>query len=196
LNFLVTFCFKTKSDTRINGQENNNRIKKRINKFNPVQLEINAMKIYYYFLFRVYRFYTDKMKETQIPLFYTSAVSTAVTGFNLFTVYSFLDYMEVVKMFSGKYLILIPTMILWVITHFLFVQGKRFLKYDFKKSVKGGFLVVAYILFTAVAFIIVANFNRAKLAKGSIGNPVKTEHVQKKEPSLERKIGNWLKETF
>jgi len=160
------------------------------------QKEINTMKIYYYFLFRVYRFYTDKMKETKIPLFYTSAVSTAVTGFNLFTIYSILNYIEVVKMFSGKYLILIPTVILWGITHFLFVRGKAFLKYDFKKSIKGGFLVVAYIMFTAIAFIIVANLNRAKLAKGSIGNPVKNEQVQKKKPSLEGKIQNWLEETF
>jgi hypothetical protein len=158
------------------------------------------MRVYNYFLFRVYRFYTDKMKETQMPLFYTSAVSTVVVGFNLFTVYAILDYLDAVVMFSGKYLILIPAGVIWTITHFFFVKGKRFLEYGFKKGVKGGFLVISYIVLTAALFITVANLNRAKLEKQRLANPVKTEQIQKqkdeKPKSLEGRIRKWFEETF
>jgi len=114
-------------------------------------------------MFRIYRFYTDKMKEKQIPLFYTSAISALLIGFNIFTVYAALDYFEIITMFSSKYYMLLFGGILWLLNHYLFVQHKKFLEYNFRKDFLGGILIVLYIILTGALFIWVANLNRAKI---------------------------------
>jgi hypothetical protein len=44
------------------------------------------IRAYYYFLYRIYRFYTGKMNETQVPFFYVSVVSATLILVNLFTI--------------------------------------------------------------------------------------------------------------
>lgn len=56
--------------------------------------------------------------------------------------------------------------------------------------------VVGYIVLTALTFILVANLNRARLAKERLANPVETEEVQQKRPSLEGKIRKWFKDNL
>jgi hypothetical protein len=68
-----------------------------------------------------------------------------------------------------------------------------FLKCGFKKTLKGGVLVISYILFTALFAITIANLNRAKLVKHRLENSVKIEEIQEKKPkSLEGKIRKWF----
>ena len=120
----------------------------------------------YYLLFRIYKFYTDRMKEKEIPLFYTSCVSTILIYFNLMTIYVLLVYWDLVaEIITGKYYSLIPMAIIWLFNYFLFVRSEIFLKYNFRKDVKGGILIGFYIFITAASSIAVANYNREKILR-------------------------------
>ncbi|SFA42877.1 hypothetical protein SAMN04488511_103187 [Pedobacter suwonensis] len=71
------------------------------------------MRAYYYFLFRVYKFYTDRMKKNDIPLIYVASISTLLIFFNVFTVYSWLIYSDYFNdIIPSKYYVLIPIAII------------------------------------------------------------------------------------
>ncbi|WP_131535593.1 hypothetical protein [Pedobacter nototheniae] len=153
------------------------------------------MRAYYYFLFRVYKFYTDRMKENDIPLIYVASISALLIFFNVFTVYSWLIYCDYFNdIIPSKYYILIPIAIIWLLNYFVFVRRELFLECNFTKDIKGGLLIILYMVITAASFIIVANYNREKLLKHQQEHPV-TEQV-KQRPSLEGKIKKWWKDTF
>ena len=106
------------------------------------------------------------MKEKEIPLFYTSCVSTILIYFNLMTIYVLLVYWDLVaEIITGKYYSLIPMAIIWLFNYFLFVRSEIFLKYNFRKDVKGGILIGFYIFITAASSIAVANYNREKILR-------------------------------
>jgi len=153
------------------------------------------MRAYNYLLFRLYRFYTDRIKEKDIPLIYTCTVSTALIYFNLNTVYSYLVYKDIVKeLMPNKFYALIPMGVIWILNYLFFVKGGRFLEYDFTKDIRGGILIIIYFLFTIITSIVVANYNRAKIIEQAQKYPT-MEHV-KQRPSLEGKIRKWWKDTF
>lgn len=153
------------------------------------------MRAYYYFLFRVYKFYTDRMKENDIPLIYVASISTLLIFFNVFTVYSWLIYSDYFNdIIPSKYYVLIPIAIIWLLNYFVFVRRELFLECNFTKDIKGGLLIILYMVITAASFIIVANYSREKLLKHQQEHPV-TEQV-KQRPSLEGKIKKWWKDTF
>ena len=153
------------------------------------------MRAYYYFLFRVYKFYTDRMKENDIPLIYVASISTLLIFFNVFTVYSWLIYSDYFNdIIPSKYYVLIPIAIIWLLNYLVFVRRELFLECNFTKDIKGGLLIILYMVITAASFIIVANYNRKKLLKHQQEHPV-TEQV-KQRPSLEGKIKKWWKDTF
>ena len=124
-----------------------------------------------------------------------TSLSTLFLSFNVFTIYSFLIYRGLFKdIIPGKYYVLIPMGIIWVLNYFIFVREKPFLEYNFKKDVKGGILIILYILLTAVSSITVANYSREKIFKQQKEHPV-TEQV-KQRPSLEGKIRKWWRDNF
>lgn len=150
------------------------------------------MKIYNYLLFRIYRFYTDVMKEKEIPLVYVTTVSTLFIGFNLYTISSYLVFKDIIhEIISSKSRVIVCLVVILFLNYVLFIKSKRFLSYNFKKDFKGGISVVFYMLFTAIIFIWVANLNRAKIFEQRRKEPLK-EHTQRR-PSLEGKIREWLK---
>ncbi len=153
------------------------------------------MRAYNYLLFRLYRFYTDRIKEKDIPLIYTSTISTILIYFNLNTIYSYLVYKDILKeLMPNKYYILIPMGAIWILNYLFFVKDIRFLECDFTKDLRGGILIIIYFLFTIYTTIVMANYNRDKIIKQNIKYPA-TEHV-KQRPSLEGKIRKWWKDTF
>jgi divalent metal cation (Fe/Co/Zn/Cd) transporter len=158
------------------------------------------LKSYYYLLFRIYSYYEGRPNEKNIILFSVTAVSTVVGFAFLFTIYLFLDYLDVLPMLPNKYYVIGVMILLGVFNYILFVRQKKFLEYGFKKDVNGGLLIVAYIVLIAAIFITVANLNRAKLNKQRLANPVKTEQLQKqkddKPKSLEGRIRKWFEEAF
>lgn len=157
------------------------------------------MRVLYYLMYRIYRYAIDRGIARDIPFFYVSLAVTVLVGYNLYTIYFLLNYLhlfkDITEYIPNKFYILIPTFILWSIIYFGIARPKRFLKYNFPQTKKGGFAVVGYMIFTALTFILVANLNRARLAEERLVNPVKIEEVQKK-PSLEGKIRKWFKDNF
>ena len=103
------------------------------------------------------------MKEKYAVLFSITAASTVIVYLGLFTIYSFLDYLEIISMFSNKYYVVVLMISLGIINYILFIRSKKFLDYGFKKDIKGGVLILFYIFITAASFIAVANCNRAKI---------------------------------
>lgn len=150
------------------------------------------MKIYNYLLFRIYRFYTDVMKEKEIPLVYVTTVSTLFIGFNLYTISSYLVFKDIIhEVISSKSRVIVFMVIVLCLNYILFIKGKRFLNYNFKKDFKGGISIIFYMLFTAIMSIWVANLNRAKIFEQRRKEPLK-EHTPRR-PSLEGKIREWFK---
>ncbi|OJV54985.1 MAG: hypothetical protein BGO31_16755 [Bacteroidetes bacterium 43-16] len=153
------------------------------------------MRALNYLIFRVYKFYTDRMKESDIPLFSTSAVCSVLIGVNFLSILFLLKYFDVIKIPSNKYFALIPISIVWILIHFCFVKPMRFLKYDFKKDIKGGVIVILYIVTTAMLSVGIANLNRTKLVKERLMDPVNKEDVKKKQ-SLEGNVKRWFEDNF
>ncbi|NQX41293.1 hypothetical protein HQN84_20755 [Pedobacter steynii] len=133
------------------------------------------------------------MKEKDIPLIYVTSISTVLIGFNFFTIYSFLVYRSFFRdIIPGKYYVLVPVGIIWILNYFAFVKRKRFLEYNFKKDLRGGMLIILYIFITAVLLVIVADKNRKKIADQKRQHP--TTRQQKPKPSLEGRIKKWWRE--
>ena len=101
-------------------------------------------------------------RETEVPLIYVSAISTILIAFNLFTIYATLNYFGYLTMFSLEYFV-IALGILWLLNHLIFVRNKKFLDYSFNTHAVGSLLILAYILLTALSFIVLANKNRERI---------------------------------
>lgn len=121
------------------------------------------MKAYYYLLFRIYQLYVDKPKEKSIIIFNVSAISAVIIYLPLFTFHLFLNYMDLLPMFSGKFHVILVMVLLGIVNYYLFIRPKKFLDYDFKKDFKGGVLIILFLLIVVISFILIANYNRAKI---------------------------------
>jgi hypothetical protein len=69
------------------------------------------------------------------------------------------------------------------INHYFFVKTKRFFNYNFQKDRKGGFLVVAYIIFSLILVLIVGQYNRDRIFNeqtGKISNELRKESLEGK----------------
>ncbi|MFC0262376.1 hypothetical protein [Fontibacter flavus] len=147
------------------------------------------MKVYYYFLFRIYRLYKDKNKETDSQaLFSATAVSTTTLSINVFSFYGVLDYFDLVPTLENKYITILIMLIFGWINHYFFVRERKFLNYGFQKDKKGGFLIVAYLILSVFFAVTEAQFNRKKIFKENVGQ---ISNEPRKE-SLEGKIRKWF----
>jgi len=139
-------------------------------------------------------YFKDVVKEKDNLAFSTSISATTFVTINLFTVFAVLDYYNIVTFLMNKYIGLLITFILWITNYLFFVRKKEFLKYNFKKDKKGGWMIILYIILTFLSFIYIANLNRNKIAQEKKLLP-KVEKAHKR-PSLEGKIRKWFKENF
>jgi hypothetical protein len=147
------------------------------------------MKVYYYFLFRIYRLYKDKNKESDAQaLFSATAVSTTTLSINVFSFYGVLDYFDFVPTLENKYITILIMLIFGWINHYFFVRERKFLNYGFQKDIKGGFLIVAYLILSVFFAVTEAQFNREKIFKENVGQ---ISNETRKE-SLEGKIRKWF----
>lgn len=147
------------------------------------------MKAYYYFLFRIYRLYKDKNKESDAQaLFSATAVSTVIVSFILLFLHGIANYFDLLPMFTNKYSAAFFMIVIGLINHYLFVRGKKFLNCGFQKDKKGGFLIVILILALGILFIVFANINRERIFKERAD---KVSNESRKE-SLEGKIRKWF----
>ncbi len=147
------------------------------------------MKVYYYFLFRIYRLYKDKNKESDSQaLFSATAVSTTVLCFNLITTYLLVNYFGLIPIITNKLIMVLFMVIVGCINHYFFVREKKFLNYDFKKNSKGGILIVAYIVFSLILVLIVGKYNRDRIFNERGGEI----SIEPRKESLEGKIRKWF----
>ena len=121
------------------------------------------MRLYHYLLFRIYSFYKDTMKEKHYLQFSVTIVSTLLVFLLFFTIYTLLTYLDILKMYSNKYLTLILASIVGISNYCFFIHSKKYLEYNFKKDKKGGMIIILFIVFMIMMFVIVANLNRAKI---------------------------------
>ncbi|MDR2840288.1 MAG: hypothetical protein LBV75_03330 [Paludibacter sp.] len=148
------------------------------------------MKTYYYFLFRIYKYYKDKENDTEWQaLFGVTAVSSTVIGFLIMSFYAVLTYFDVIPMFFTEYNILILAVLIMLLNYRLFIKNKKFLNFGFIKSKKGTITITLVIIAIGIQFVIIANLNRQKIfsnrkAKYSTEQPIK-------QNSLESKLRDW-----
>lgn len=130
-----------------------------------------------------------KKREKSHHLFSTSLLSSLLIGFNLISIYFYLDYIDLVISIPNKYYVLLFFILVWSINYYGFIKKERFLKYNFKKDLIGGGLIVLYILLSVLMFVSIANLNREKIENTKKESP----NIPKKE-SLEKKISKWFEE--
>lgn len=121
------------------------------------------MKAYQYFLFRIYMFYKDTMKEKDLLIFYTSIVSALVIQINLISLYFALELIELVPSIPSKYFVILLGIIIFILNYYLIVKEKKFLNYSFNKGKLGGIFTIGIFILTAAFAITVANIHRAKI---------------------------------
>lgn len=147
------------------------------------------MKAYYYFLFRIYRLYKDKNRESDTQaIFSVTALSTVLLSFIFLFLYGVTSYFGLIPIVTNKSIIILFTVIVGCINYYLFVRGKKFMYFGFEKDKRGGFLIISFITMLAVLFITFANFNRDRVFRENAG---KISNEPRKE-SLEGKIRKWF----
>lgn len=122
------------------------------------------LRVYQYFLFRIYHFYVNVFKEKDLPVFYTGAISTLFLYFTLILVYGFFELVGFVPVNKSSYLFTVLTIFaVWLLNYFLFVRQEEFLKKNFKNDLLGGILVVAYLVLLLTLLIIQGKISRGEL---------------------------------
>ena len=147
------------------------------------------MKAYYYLLFRIYRLYKDKNKESDAQaLFSATAVSTVIVSFIFLFLYGVANYFGFIPIVTNKLTLVFFTIAVGCINYYLFVRGRKFMDFCFQKDKRGGFLIVSFIIILSILFITLANINRDRIFNeraGEISNKPRKE-------SLEGKIRKWF----
>lgn len=100
------------------------------------------------------------------------STSLASTFFLYFTLYGIMEFIYFFKVSTSlnlgtnyKFWIVLFMLILWSFNYYLFIKPRNFLRKDFKKDKKGGFIIVFIILLIGVFFILGANKNREKIVQ-------------------------------
>lgn len=152
------------------------------------------MKVYYYLLFRVYRYYKDNQNENDFQaLFSVTAVSSVILSFHLIGAYIITNYFDLVPIVTNKfYMILFMVVIGWG-NYYFFIKKKEFLNYGFQKDRKGGIYIIIYISSLVALLLILSNINRKKIFEEKKKSPP-IEQIEKR-PSLEGKIRKWFEES-
>ena len=147
------------------------------------------MKVYYYFLFRLYRLHKDKMKENDsLALFSALAVSTTIVSINLITLYVVANYFGLMPIVTNKLHMVLSMLAVGFINYHFLIKRRRFMNYRFLKDRKGGILIIVYILFTFLINFYTGQYNREKIFKEK--SNIAPKEAQKE--SLEGKIRKWL----
>lgn len=143
------------------------------------------MRAYSYFLFRIYIFYRDIIREGNLRIFSSvSTVSSIFVSMNVFTL------SEIISNYTLDAILIFPCMILtMVLNYYLFIKRRSFLDCNFKTDKKGGVLVVLCMLFTVALLILAASKKRSRIEQ----KHSETLQIDSTRGSLEKDIRDWLK---
>lgn len=127
------------------------------------------MKAYYYLLFRIFNYYTEKGKEShKIAIMRTSLGSALLIYFTIYTILIYLDFYccKISNVIiPNKFMILLYLLVIGFLNYWIFVKEKKFLNYNFKNDKKGGYAIIGFIILLALLFIFIANKNREEIFK-------------------------------
>lgn len=121
------------------------------------------LRVYQYFLFRIYHFYVNVFKEKDLPIFYTSGVSSVILGMTIILMYSFFEYMGNFPTIDFKYFNSSIILITWLLNYIFFIRDKKFLDKNFKADILGGVLIILLIISLILLLIVVAKLHRGEL---------------------------------
>lgn len=103
------------------------------------------------------------MKEKDIPLFYTTTVSTTVVYSFLYMIYIWLLCFTTIGNFLDKFGTVAVVVFLGFLNYFLFVRPRKFLAMGFEKTNKGGVLIVSILVIIAVGLVLSMNYYRNEI---------------------------------
>jgi hypothetical protein len=130
------------------------------------------MKVYYYFLYRLYSILKRDTTKNEFTVSYLlTSTSTLIVYFSLFVIMVFVDlfiYKIENQIMPNGYYVVLYMILVGVINYFFFIKNKKFLEYSFSENKKGGYLILAYILFIAIVFVVLANINRARISNENV----------------------------
>lgn len=121
-------------------------------------------------------FYKETVKEKSNFTLTASLVSTVLISINLMSVYFLLEYLDVFPFIPNKYYIITFMIIVWVFNYYGIVRKEEFLKFNFIKDKKGGWLIVLYFIISISFSIFIGNLKREKIFN--------SKKLQKKEQNL------------
>lgn len=138
------------------------------------------MKLYNYFLFRLYWVFRDFVKEGhKMSLISTSIFSTIVLYFALYGIVGLIYFFKASTSINlgvdYKFWLLLFMFILWFLNYEIFIKPRKFLKKDFKKDRIGGILILFFFILLGFLMVIAGNKNREKI-------------VEEKKATMESKI--------
>jgi hypothetical protein len=110
-------------------------------------------------------FYKETIKEKANFSLSASFVTTVLISVNLISIYFLFFYLNMLVEIPNKFYIIIFMVLLWIFNYFFIIKKEKFLNYNFQKDKKGGYVIVIYIILTAVFAIMIANKNRERIFK-------------------------------
>ena len=126
------------------------------------------MRIYYYLLFRLYTQLTNpkNQKSEKTAIFITTTNSMFLVLFSLITIFFYLNFYKIIDVsIPNKSMIIILMLFIGLLNYWFFIKDKKFLNFGFKTDKKGGYAIIGFIVFLALAFVFIANKNREKIFK-------------------------------
>ena len=120
-------------------------------------------KNYYYLAYRIFTFYTDTLKEKNLPGMYTSGILSILAVVNLISIYYLLVLFDIVSQPLNEYHAITLFVILFFTNYFFVAKPKKLIGYNFTKSENGGYIISLVIGLTIVFYLIVAIIHRDRV---------------------------------
>lgn len=113
------------------------------------------INLYYYFLYILYDFYRNKLKERELPLFYVTIVSSLFLFINISSGYLYFKYYYGTYERIEVYEALLIYLIVVCLNYILFIKKRIFLKKNFKKRIVEIAYVILYIVLSLVSILFI-----------------------------------------
>lgn len=133
------------------------------------------MKLYYYFLFRLYRQLELKYKDEKVVMLLTTTTSSFLLCFALMEIYLFFSLFIFPISFKGLNMasfVVIPLLVGYL-NFFFFIKRRSFLNFNFKQDKYGGYYIFLFIIVLFTSFILLANISRDRIINKEIYSRMK-----------------------
>jgi hypothetical protein len=126
-------------------------------------------KVLYYLYYRLFEMHS-RGEEISLGAFLSVITTSFMFWLNIFTLAGFLNKINVLPIFFNKDSWIIFMIVLFVVDYFFFMHKKKFeeiilmFKNESKREkIKGGLLVLLYILLSVAAFVIMVLYKPGQL---------------------------------